>query len=407
MLPMAVVGLLAWRRSAVALSAIAAIAIIWLAANITMFANGIWLSAAVPITAAVPPAIVYGATQLWLDRRRAHRFARQNELLRRFQSPALRDWLARNPNFLAEPVRQEAAIVFIDLSGFTSFSEVTSAQSMYELLDDFYRLVEQDVEAHKGVITNFMGDGAMIVFGLPEPTPDDPANALRCSVALAAHSRAWLTTQPVTVAKRIGIKLGAHCGSIVASRLGGGSQQQITATGDSVNVASRLMEVAAENRADVALSADLYRAAGNEGLPFVRTTARSDPIPHQGPIEPDIGLALAGRRTPAGADTDQSEPVELNQEELRFALDPKRTAAIQDRSVETAKLAPARRCRQADRPTGRRAALARPQSQRCIDPSTSCAPTLCPYRPRRVITLRSVIGPPTSSALVMASAGKL
>ena len=98
-------------------------------------------------------------------------FARQNELLQRFQAPALRDWLARNPRFLAEPVRQEAAIVFIDLSGFTSFSEVTSAQSMRELLDDFYRLVEQDAEAHKGVITNFMGDGAMIVFGLPEPTP--------------------------------------------------------------------------------------------------------------------------------------------------------------------------------------------------------------------------------------------
>ena len=64
---------------------------------------------------------------------------------------------------------------------------------MRELLDDFYGLVEQEAEAHKGVITNFMGDGAMIVFGLPEPSPDDPANALRCSVALAAHARAWLT----------------------------------------------------------------------------------------------------------------------------------------------------------------------------------------------------------------------
>jgi adenylate cyclase len=268
LLPMAVVGLLAWRRSAVALAAIAAIAILWLAVNVTMFSNGIWLSAAVPIAAAVPPAIIYGAAQLWLDRRRAQRFARQNELLRRFQSPALRDWLARNPNFLSEPVRQEAAIVFIDLSGFTTFSEVSSAAVMRELLDDFYRLVEQDAQAHKGVITNFMGDGAMIVFGLPEPTPDDPTNALRCAAALAAHARAWLDRQPITVTKRIGIKLGAHCGSIVASRLGGGSQQQITATGDSVNVASRLMEVAAENGADVALSADLYRAAGDQVLPL-------------------------------------------------------------------------------------------------------------------------------------------
>jgi adenylate cyclase len=267
-LPMILVALLAWRRSALGIIATGAVVALWLAATFIFFTQGIWLSAALPLAAAAPPAIIFGSTQIWLDRRRAQRFARQNEVLRSFQSPALRDWLARNPSFLAEPVRQEAAIVFIDLSGFTSFSEVTSAAAMRELLDDFYRLVEQDVEQHKGVITNFMGDGAMIVFGLPEPSPDDPANALRCSVALAAHARTWLAAQPVTVARRIGIKLGAHCGSIVASRLGGGSQQQITATGDSVNVASRLMEVAAENGADIALSADLYRAAGNEVLPL-------------------------------------------------------------------------------------------------------------------------------------------
>ena len=266
-LPMVFVALLAWRRSALGFAAIAAVMALWLAANFIFFTQGIWFSAALPIAAAVPPAILYGAAQLWLDRRRAQRFAIQNEILQRFQAPALRDWLAHDPGFLAEPVRQEAAIVFIDLSGFTSFSEIASASVMRELLDDFYRLVEQDAEAHKGVITNFMGDGAMIVFGLPQPTPDDPANALRCSVALAVHARAWLEAQPATFARRVGIKLGAHCGSIVASRLGGGSQQQITATGDSVNVASRLMEVAAEKGADVAMSADLYRAAGSEILP--------------------------------------------------------------------------------------------------------------------------------------------
>lgn len=265
-LPMILVALLAWRRSALGFAAIAAVLLAWLAANLIFFGQGVWLSAALPLAAAAPPAIVFGLAQIWLDRRSAQRLAGQNELLRRFQAPALRDWLARDPGFLAEPVRQEAAIVFIDLSGFTAFSEVASAAAMRELLDDFYRLVEEEVQAHKGVITSFMGDGAMIVFGLPQPTPADPANALACATALAARARSWLAAQPASFAKRIGIKLGAHCGSIVASRLGGGSQQQITATGDTVNVASRLMEVAAQNGADVALSGDLYRAAG-EALP--------------------------------------------------------------------------------------------------------------------------------------------
>ena len=62
----------------------------------------------------------------------------------------------------------------------------------------------------------------------------------------ANENPAW-PLLPSSIAKRVGVKLGAHFGLIIASRLGGGSQQQITATGDTVNIASRLMEVAAEH----------------------------------------------------------------------------------------------------------------------------------------------------------------
>jgi len=265
-LPMLLVALLAWRRSLLGLAAIAAVLLALLVANILLFNAGTWHSMSLPLTAALPPAILFGAFQIWQDRRRAHQFARSNELLQRFQAPALREWLAKDPDFLAEPVRQEAAIVFIDLSGFTGLSQVTSAAATRDLLDDFYRVIEQETVARGGVITSFMGDGAMIVFGLPQPTPGDPANALACATALVARSQEWLQAQPAARSQSIGIKLGAHCGSIVASRLGGGSQQTITATGDTVNVASRLMEVAAENDAQLALSGDLYRAAG-EALP--------------------------------------------------------------------------------------------------------------------------------------------
>jgi adenylate cyclase len=278
-LPIVVVALLAWRRSLLGLCAIAIVAILWLVANYLFFRNGVWLSIALPLTAAVPPAIAFGASQMWFDRRRAQRFAGENALLQRFQAPALREWLARDPNFLAEPVRQEAAIVFIDLSGFTGLSEITSAAIVRELLDDFYRLVEQVAVANKGVITSFMGDGAMILFGLPSATAEDPKNALACATTLATRSRAWLAAQPVTHARGTGIKLGAHCGPIVASRLGGGSQQTITATGDAVNVASRLMEVAAQNHATLAFSSELQLAAGE---------ALSAPGSLRGPIQSPI-----------------------------------------------------------------------------------------------------------------------
>jgi adenylate cyclase len=120
---------------------------------------------------------------------------------------------------------------------------------------------EEAVRCH-GLVASFMGDGAMIIFGLPDPVPEDACHAVEACAALCGRMEAWLGSLPEAMSSRIGYKIGAHFGPISASRLGGDSHQHITAIGDTVNVASRLMEVAASHHADVALSDDLFRAAG-------------------------------------------------------------------------------------------------------------------------------------------------
>jgi adenylate cyclase len=261
-LALVLVSLLAWRRSAVGLIMMVAVLLVWLAVNFAAFKHGIWLSAALPIAAAAPPAVLFGAVQLWQNRQRAQYLAMKSELLQQFQAPSLRKWLTRNPEFLIEPVHQNAAVVFIDLSGFTSLSETVGSDTVRQMLKDFHALVDAEVVARGGVITSFLGDGAMILFGLPEPGADDASNAVLCCVDLCNHSERWLNSLPSSIASRTGFKIGAHFGHIIASRLGGGSFQHITATGDTVNVASRLMEVAARHRAAFALSDELLKKAG-------------------------------------------------------------------------------------------------------------------------------------------------
>jgi adenylate cyclase len=263
-LPMILVGLLAWRRSAVGLVAAAAVVLIWASANFFAFSQGIWLSAAVPIAAAAPPAILFAAVQLWSGRQRAQYFAMRNELLEQFQAPGVQEWLTKDPNFLNEPVRQNAAIVFIDLSGFTSLSEKLGPDAIRELLKSFHALVDTQAVSCGGMITSFLGDGAMILFGLPQAAADDAFRAAECSVGLCVSAERWLTSLPPSIAARLGFKVGAHFGEIVASRLGGGSYHHITATGDTVNVASRLMEVAANYGVELAASNELLRAAGRD-----------------------------------------------------------------------------------------------------------------------------------------------
>ena len=266
LLPMLLVGLLAWRRSALGITAAAAVMIAWAGLNAFAFTHGIWLNAATTLAAAVPPVAIFAGVQLWVGGRRTQYLTAKSSSLARLQAPAVQEWLARDPNFLSTPVRQNAAVVFIDLSGFTGLSEQTDPDAIQEVLKAFHALIDRTAVECGGTITGFLGDGAMILFGLPEAMPDDAARALKCAIDLHRGIERWIASLPPAIGDRLGFKIGAHFGEIVASRLGE-SHQHITATGDTVNVANRLMEVAAQNDARVALSDTLLDAADFHGAP--------------------------------------------------------------------------------------------------------------------------------------------
>ena len=73
---------------------------------------------------------------------------------------------------------------------------------------------------------------------------------------------AWLINLPPAARDRLDFRIGLNFGPAILSRLGSPTQQQITATGDTVNVASRLLEVAKEQHCRVVVTEDLVRAAG-------------------------------------------------------------------------------------------------------------------------------------------------
>jgi adenylate cyclase len=279
-LPVVLVGLLGWQRSAIGLVTTMAVAAAWAIANAFAFMHGVWFDAATTIVAAAPPALLFGAVQLWSGRRTAQYFHLRNQLLEQFQSPDVKKWLARDPNFLIEPMRQDAAIVFVDLSGFTSLSERLGPDAIRELLKAFHALVDKETVRHGGLITSFLGDGAMILFGLPEAAPDDALRAAECAIGLGVKTERWIKALPPPIAARIGFKIGAHFGPIVASRLGGTSYQHITATGDTVNVASRLMEVAAQHDARLALS-ESFRVEAERGGGRLKTGGLTGPFEAQ------------------------------------------------------------------------------------------------------------------------------
>ncbi|WP_156648564.1 adenylate/guanylate cyclase domain-containing protein [Methylobacterium sp. Leaf108] len=258
LLPALAILLVAFRRVALGLGLACLLVALTAGAVTGLFAYGIWLSLALPLAAVAVPVLAYLGARLWLDRRQAVRLTRDRDALLRFHPPAVAARLAREPDFLVLPVEQAAAVLFVDLSGFTGLSERLGPASTRALLKDMHDIVEDAATLRDGSVTSFMGDGAMILFGLPEARPDDPDRALATARDLAARLAAWLDRE--IGPGQGGVRIGVHSGPVVVSRLGGTRNQHITATGDTVNVTSRLLDIAKAEGAPIVLTGDLIAA---------------------------------------------------------------------------------------------------------------------------------------------------
>ncbi|MEO9781826.1 MAG: adenylate/guanylate cyclase domain-containing protein [Sedimentitalea sp.] len=225
------------------------LAVVWLA-----FGFGIWLSAALPLASAGVPLAVAAMLRYAHEKRRAAQSDRAVTALKKFQSPALADRIAENPEFLLVPETHELVVSFVDLTGFTQISQDLGPEESEAFLKKFHTFLEQIAEEREGVVLNFMGDGALIVFGLFDPSEGSAANALQAAIDIAHQTRALGRAEGF--AHPLGCRTGLHRGAVVLSRMGSDRQQQLTITGDSVNLCSRLLEIAKVESATIAATSD-------------------------------------------------------------------------------------------------------------------------------------------------------
>ena len=155
------------------------------------------------------------ATQLaeWnarLEERVAEQFEQLERLarLKRFLSPKVVDLIVAGE--LEDPLvtrRREVTIMFVDLRGFTAFSETAAPEDVIGVLRDYHGEIGRLVIVHEGTIEHFAGDGVMLIFNDPAPLPDPALSAVRMAIDLresvARLSESW---------RKLGYELGCGLG---------------------------------------------------------------------------------------------------------------------------------------------------------------------------------------------------
>ncbi len=164
---------------------------------------------------------------------------RRRGRLARFFSPAV---VAELQNVAAVPALtlRDAAIMFVDLRGFTRLSETARPEDLADLLSGYRTIVSNVVFAHGGTVDKFIGDGVMAVFGFPRPAPDDRRRAMACAVATARALAVWREDRARSGRSAPWFGIGIHAGEVFGGVLTGGCHDEFTVFGDAVNVAERL-----------------------------------------------------------------------------------------------------------------------------------------------------------------------
>src|SRR5579859_2469148 len=135
--------------------------------------------------------------------------------------------------------------MFADITGSTPLADRMDPEDMRAILSGYFNLMTQQIQRHGGTVEKYIGDAVMAVFGLPVAHEDDPDRAIRAALdmqeALAQFNARRLEREPG--AARLQMRIGINTGEVAAP--GGPSpRQDFLITGDAVNVAARLQQVA-------------------------------------------------------------------------------------------------------------------------------------------------------------------
>jgi adenylate cyclase len=105
--------------------------------------------------------------------------------LKRFFSPHLAEAIVNGG--ADDPLkshRREVTVVFIDLRGFTAFSETAEPEEVMGVLREYHAAMGELILAHEGTLERFTGDGMMIFFNDPAPVTNPQERAVRMALAM-------------------------------------------------------------------------------------------------------------------------------------------------------------------------------------------------------------------------------
>jgi adenylate cyclase len=216
--------------------------------------------------------------------------AQRKQMMKLFSSyvdPAVANtiWERRDEVLLAGEERV-ATVMFSDIRSFTAMSAGKPPAEVLAWLNRYMSAMDEVIREHGGFLNKFIGDGLMIIFGLPlsRGVKEEAVQALRASVAMLERVEELNREgvgNPALPQLRIGI--GLHTGSLMAGSIGSAARQEYSVIGETVNLASRLESLNKQFKTEILMSEATYdlvrqESAGFRALGLAKVAGLDEPV---------------------------------------------------------------------------------------------------------------------------------
>lgn len=160
-------------------------------------------------------------------------------LKRFFSAPVAEAIVSAGEQSLLAPHRRDICCVFVDLRGFTAFTDSAEPEEVMSVLGDFHAAMGPLITAHEGTVPHFAGDGILIFFNDPLPIDDPCGRAARMALAMQ-EAFAPLAQRWGKLGHDLGLGIGIARGYATLGAVGYEGRFDYSAIGSVVNLSARL-----------------------------------------------------------------------------------------------------------------------------------------------------------------------
>ena len=143
----------------------------------------------------------------------------QRELIKKFATEEVAEQMMADGFELGGRLVR-ATVMFSDIRGFTSLSEVEAPADIIELLNTYYTLMFEAITGHGGIVNQIVGDGLMSLFGAPTFRPNHEQLSVNAALEMIEMIELFNVDQEAAGKAPIKIGIGIATGSVIAGFTG-------------------------------------------------------------------------------------------------------------------------------------------------------------------------------------------